>query len=220
MRGPFRCDPTPVRRVAGAPGGIRADAGAQLAPVGDEVLVALLRAVNVGGRTVRSADLKAAATELGHTRVATYAASGNAVLVPAPDADPATIGQRLSRALGRQAGIAVPVVTRSAGQWDRLVADVPCPEPAADDPSRLTVVVWDGTPDPDSVAGFDPERYGEEEVTWHGDETYVFYPHGIGRSRLTLDVLIRAAGLVGTARNWRTVLALQALADERRARRD
>jgi len=180
------------------------------------VLVALLRAVNVGGRTVRSADLRAAAIDLGHTQVVTYAASGNVVLVPPPDADPSTIGTRLSRALGRQVGFAVPVLTRTADEWDRIVADVPYPEHAADDPSRLTVVVWDGTPDPDAVAAFDPSRYGEEEVVWHGDEAYVFYPHGIGRSRLTLDVLSRDAGTVGTARNWRTVLALQALADERR----
>jgi len=181
-----------------------------------DALVALLRAVNVGGRTVRSADLRAAAADLGHTQVATYAASGNLVLVPAPDADLLTIGQRLSRALGRQVGFAVPVVTRSAAAWDRIVADVPCPEHATEDPSRLTVVVWDGTPDPEAVAGFDPGRYGEEEVVWHGDEAYVYYPHGIGRSRLTLDVLSREAGLVGTARNWRTVLALQQLAAERR----
>lgn len=181
-----------------------------------DVLIALLRAVNLGGRTVRSTDLKAAATELGHSEVTTYAASGNLVLVPAPDADPATVGVRLSRALGRQVGFAVPVVTRTADAWDRVVADVPCPDHAADDPSRLTVVVWDGVPDAEAVATFDPKRYGEEEVVWHGGETYVYYPHGIGRSRLTLDVLSREAGLVGTARNWRTVLALQALADERR----
>ena len=201
----------PGPSVGGTP-----EAGAPQLPVMGDALVALLRAVNVGGRTVRSADLRAAAADLGHTQVATYAASGNLVLVPAPDADPLTIGQRLSRALGRQVGFAVPVVTRSAAAWDRIVADVPCPEHATDDPSRLTVVVWDGTPDPEAVAGFDPGRYGEEEVVWHGDEAYVYYPHGIGRSRLTLDVLSREAGLVGTARNWRTVLALQQLAAERR----
>lgn len=182
-----------------------------------DVLVALLRAVNVGGRTVRSADLRAAAAELGHSRVATYAASGNAVLVPAPDADPATIAPRLARALGRQVGFSVSVLTRTADEWERVVADVPCPEHAADDPSRLTVVFWDGPPDPDAAAAFDPSRYGEEEVAWHGSEAYVYYPHGIGRSRLTLDVLSREAGRVGTARNWRTVLALQALAAERRS---
>ena len=181
-----------------------------------EVMVALLRAVNVGGRTVRSADLRNAAAELGHTRVATYAASGNAVLVPAPDADPETIGPRLSRALGRIAGFTVPVLTRTGTQWDRLVADVPFAEHASDDPSRLTVICWEGTPDDETVGTFDASRYGEEEVAWHGDETYVYYPHGIGRSRLTIDVLSRAAGRVGTGRNWRTVLALQALVDERR----
>lgn len=181
-----------------------------------EVTVALLRAVNVGGRQVRSADLRAAATELGHERVATYAASGNVVLVPAPDSEPGTIGPRLSRALGRLSGLTVPVLTRTGTQWDRLVADVPFSEHAVDDPSRLTVICWEGTPDEETVGSFDATRYGEEEVAWHGDETYVYYPHGIGRSRLTLDVLSRAAGRVGTARNWRTVLALQALVDERR----
>ncbi len=181
-----------------------------------EVTVALLRAVNVGGRLVRSADLRAAAAELGHERVATYAASGNVVLVPSADGDPSTIGPRLSRALGRLCGFAVPVLTRTGTQWDRLVADVPFGEHAADDPSRLTVVCWEGLPDEETVASFDPARYGEEEVAWHGEETYVYYPHGIGRSRLTLDVLSRAAGRVGTGRNWRTVLALQALVDERR----
>lgn len=183
---------------------------------GDDVVVALLRAVNVGGVAVRSADLRAAAAELGHTRVATYAASGNAVFVRAPDAECATIAPRLSRALGRQAGVSVTVLHRSGEAWARLVSDLPFPEHAIDAPSRLALVCWDGTPDADAVAAFDPARYGEEEVAWRGDEAYVYYPHGIGRSRLTLDVLSRAAGRVGTARNWRTVEALGALVDERR----
>jgi uncharacterized protein (DUF1697 family) len=138
------------------------------------------------------------------------------VFVPPPDADRGTLADRLSRALGRVSGAHASVVLRTGTAWDGIVAGVPFAEHAADDPSRLTVVCWDGTPDADAVAAFEPARYGEEEVAWHGDETYVYYPHGIGRSRLTLQVLSRTAGRVGTARNWRTAQALLALVDERR----
>lgn len=183
---------------------------------GAEPVVALLRAVNVGGRTVRGAELREAAEALGHSRVTSYVNSGNLVLVPAGPAE--EVGPGLSAALEERYGFPVPVVTRTAGQWDRVVAALPFAEAARGDPAHVAVVAWDRTPDAATVRAFDPTALGDELVVWHGDEAYVLYPHGQGRSRLTLTVLERAAGRrVGTARNWRTALALQALAHERLA---
>ncbi|WP_019136588.1 DUF1697 domain-containing protein [Cellulomonas massiliensis] len=183
---------------------------------GAEPVVALLRAVNVGGRTVRAAELRETAEALGHTRVTSYVTSGNLVLLPAGAAD--EVGPGLSAALEQRYGFAVPVVTRTASRWDRVVAALPFAEAAREDPAHVVVVTWDRTPDAASVRAFDPTALGDELVVWHRDETYVLYPHGQGRSRLTLAVLEKAAGgRVGTARNWRTALALQALAHERLA---
>jgi len=174
-------------------------------------VIALLRAVNVGGRTVTSARLKAVAADLGHTAVATYANSGNLVLVPPGPTDVAT---ELSAALADEFGFEVPVLARSLQEWDSVVERVPFTTEVEDDPAHLVAVFWDG-PVLKSAREFDPARYGRETVTWSERETYAYYPDGQGRSKLTIDVLSKAAGRVGTARNWNTVLALQRLARER-----
>jgi uncharacterized protein (DUF1697 family) len=42
---------------------------------------------------------------------------------------------------------------------------------------------------------------------------YIVYPDGIGRSRLTNQLIEKMLGTRGTGRNWNTVLKLDALAD-------
>ena len=175
------------------------------------VVVGLLRAVNVGGRTLTSARLRAVAEGLGYLGVRTYVNSGN-VVVAAPH-DEVRVAQDLSRALSAEAGFAVEVVTRTAAQWHAVVAGLPFEDAARDDPSHVVVVAWDG-PAADGAAEADLSRYGDERLAWRGTELYVHYVHGIGRSRLTLPVLERTAGRTGTARNWNSVRKLDALALE------
>jgi uncharacterized protein (DUF1697 family) len=177
--------------------------------VTERVLV-LLRAVNVGGTgMLPMADLRAAATDLGHTDVATHLATGNLLLTPAPGS-PATadaLAERLTADLGERLGRPVTLTVRTADELDDVVAANPYPDAAADDPAHLVVVFLDGPAAPDGAA--DLATYGRERATWRGREGYVHYPDGIGRSKVTAGVLDRLAGRRGTGRNWRTVLALQ-----------
>ncbi len=177
------------------------------------VVIALLRAVNVGGRTLTSAQLKAVAAASGYREAVTYVNSGN--LVAVADSSPDDVAAELSRALSDEAGFAVRVVARSAERWARLVERLPFPDEARDDPSHLVAVCWDG-PAQDGAADFVASKRGGERLVWDGDVLYAYYPDGIGRSKLTLAILEKAAGRTGTARNWNTVLALARLADERR----
>jgi uncharacterized protein (DUF1697 family) len=188
----------------------------------DHRVLVLLRAVNVGGAsTLPMADLRAAATALGHTDVATHLASGNLLLTPAPGS-PATAGglaARLTTELTDRLGRPLALTVRTRAQVDDVVAANPYPEVAAEDPSHLVVVFFDGpAPRPDPSDGRDSavppgavdlERYGHERGTWRGSEAYLHYPDGIGRSKVTAAVIDRLAGRSGTGRNWRTVLALQ-----------
>ncbi len=180
-----------------------------------EPVVALLRAVNVGGTgKVAMADLRRAAEDLGHTAVATYLSSGNLVLVPA-DASPtrpAALAQALTTALADRLGRPLPLTVRTRSELDDVVARNPHGAVAEQDPSRLLVVFFD---EPVGSPTLDTSRYGPESVVWSGAEAYIHYPEGVGRSRLTGDVLARATGGPGTGRNWRTVLALQRLLHDR-----
>src|SRR3954453_22972398 len=174
-------------------------------------VIALLRAVNVGGRKVTSPQLKQVATALGHTSVTTYVNSGNLVLVAASGAD---VAAGLSAGFADEFGFDIPVIARTLQEWDAVVDGVPFTTEVSQAPAHLVAVFWDG-PVAATAKGFDPTRYGRETVAWAARETYAYYPDGQGRPKLTIDVLSRAAGRVGTARNWNTVLALQKLARER-----
>lgn len=179
-------------------------------------VAALLRGVNVGGRrTVPMARLRGVVEGLGHERVATHLNSGNVVLVAPGDPPPERLGAELEAALADDLGFDVDVVVRSRAELDAIVAGNPFADAAAEDPARVLVTFWarDVTPG----ASFDPSAYGREQVRWTTREAYVHYADGMGRSRLTPDVLARAAGSAGTGRNWRTVLALQGMLAERDA---
>ncbi|CAM5781747.1 DUF1697 domain-containing protein [Cellulomonas persica] len=177
-----------------------------------DVVVGLLRAVNVGGRKLTSAQLRETAERLGYTDVKTYVNSGNVVLASSVSA--AQVADALSAALTAEAGFAVPVITRTAREWHAIVEALPFPDEARDDPSHLVVVTWDGSVSA-SAQSFDPARYGPERLQWRSHELYAYYPDGQGRSKLTLPILEKAAGRRGTARNWNTALALDALVRER-----
>ncbi|HET8971140.1 MAG TPA: DUF1697 domain-containing protein [Candidatus Nanopelagicales bacterium] len=172
--------------------------------------VVLLRAVNVGGRSVKMADLRKVLTGLGYDDVRTYLQSGNAVIT-APRAAPASVAAKIEPALQQAFGLQIQVVVLTAAQLDGVVAANPFGE-VESEPTKL-VVDFIGEPFPRT--GGDTLDLGDlPERGERGDGVvYLHFPDGQGRSKLTPAVLSRAlGGRWGTARNWRTVLALQALA--------
>ncbi len=54
---------------------------------------------------------------------------------------------------------------------------------------------------------------GPERVDIVANTAYLFYPDGMGRSKLTITMIEKKLGARGSARNWNTVLKLLALAN-------
>jgi uncharacterized protein (DUF1697 family) len=74
-----------------------------------------------------------------------------------------------------------------------------------------------GKPEAGAKAALAKVYSGPEEVEIVGQDAYITYPKGIGKSKLTNALLEKHLGVAGTARNWNTVTKLLALADTRRA---
>ena len=87
--------------------------------------VALLRGINVGGRTlVKMADLKTCFEELGFARVSTYIASGN-VLFESDEDDAVALATRIESAIERQFELPVKVVVLDAKAYATIVKAIP-----------------------------------------------------------------------------------------------
>lgn len=86
------------------------------------VHVALLRAVNVGGRTCRMADLRAHLTEAGFTDVETHIQTGN-VRVRSSLRSSAAVGRRIEEVLAERCGFDVPAVVVTTEELRQSLED-------------------------------------------------------------------------------------------------
>jgi uncharacterized protein (DUF1697 family) len=172
------------------------------------VYVGLLRGVNVGtGTKLPMADLRAAAEGCGFTDVRTYVQSGNVVFRTSGSG--AAVASSLRAAVREVAPHLDPAVAlRTATRLQAVVDGCPFPDPAK---VHVTFLVEGARPRP-LPEGLD--RFAPEAVVVHGREVYLFLPDGIGRSKLAAALTRGGAGAEGTTRNWRTVTALLAMAQE------
>lgn len=171
--------------------------------------MALLRGINVGGKTTLSMDaVREVAEKLGYRDVRTYLQTGNIVL--STRVAPTKVARDLAKKIGDLGGIAPDVAVRSHAQLAETVAASPFVA-RDEDPAKLHVVFL---LDPDAKSGTleDLARNPGEEVVAVGSELHLLLPKGVGRSPLALAVAKR--GPQGTMRNWRTVTKLLAMAEE------
>ena len=83
---------------------------------------AFLRGVNLGKRTVKSAELKSAFEAMGFTEVKTLLASGNVLF----DAKPSKgLKAKIEAGLKEQFGFAIGTVLRSVDELEAMVASDP-----------------------------------------------------------------------------------------------
>jgi uncharacterized protein (DUF1697 family) len=174
--------------------------------------VAFLRAVNVGGKTLAMADLRAFAASLGLGNPRTLLQSGN--LLFAAGKRPGDLEALFERGAAKRLGVTTEFFVRSAREVAAIIAANPFPAAARRDPARLLVMFLKEKPRADAVETLRAAIKGRETVAADGRQLYIVYPDGIGRSKLTGGVIEKTLATRGTGRNWNTVLKLAAAVGE------
>lgn len=176
-------------------------------------VIVLLRAVNVGGCVLKMADLQDVLASCGGRDAKTLLQSGNAVC-EVTSAGGAARDRKLEAAiegeLTSRVKIASDVFVRTADEWDDSIAANPFEE-VKTDPAHMVLMTLKSAANAAAVQAVENAIKGRERVHAHGRSLYVVYPDGIGTSKLTNAAIEKALGIRGTARNWNTVLKLQAL---------
>jgi uncharacterized protein (DUF1697 family) len=172
--------------------------------------VALLRGINVGrNKRIAMADLRALVEALGYEDVRTHLQSGNVVLTAS--VSPVRVAKAIADALGSKLGVDVRVLVRTERELASVVERNPLAA-VATDPARLLVTFLSGKPDPKRLRALAPADF-EPDVFRAGDrEIYVWCPNGYAGTKLSHSFWEKQLGLIGTARNWRTVKRLLELA--------
>lgn len=173
--------------------------------------IALLRGINVGGhRMVAMADLRAFLVGLGLEDVVTLLQSGN-VVFKSKAKSAAKLEQLLETEAARLLELSTPFIVRSAEEWREAVAANPFPDQAKKDPARLAVMFAKDKLSESRVEELRKSIRGPEIIGAAGKQLYAIYPDGMGRSKLTINLVEAKLGTRVTARNWNTVLKLREL---------
>lgn len=171
---------------------------------------ALLRGVNVGSTRLAMADLRRLVADLGHEDVKTYLQSGNVVFTSAPTKNE-ILAEGIERRLADELGLRAPVLVRSGTEL-AAVADTSPYAKKQDDQTRVLVVFLSATPTASRVKELVLPTGENIEYEVIGRELHLHFPDGgYGRTKFTTAYLEKKLGVVATARNWKSVLALRDL---------
>lgn len=174
-------------------------------------LVSLLRGINVGGnRKIRMAELQALYESLGFTSVRTLLQSGN-VIFDSASADTDQVATTIETGIQHQFGFEVRVIIRTADDWQSVVTHHPFSAEQLAEPGKILVTFLHQAPDDAALAALRTAQPGPEIIHSHARELYIFYPDGMGRSKLDNSLIERRLGCAATGRNWNTVNKILAL---------
>lgn len=172
--------------------------------------VALLRGINVGkAKRIAMADLRGLLEALGHSNVRTLLNSGNAVFEAPSRGSAPGIASAIERKIADRLGLQVPVIVLKASELNRVVEENPLLQASSDPPRFLVAFLRDkkalAAAEALTSGSWAPDAYAVGTRA-----AYLWCASGIIESRL-IQAFARATGDAATARNWATVLKLQAM---------
>jgi uncharacterized protein (DUF1697 family) len=175
------------------------------------VYVAMLRGVNAGGNPLKMEWLREACAELGFGEVRTYLQSGNVVLSSRLGAE--ALAKKLKAAIDGKTRLPVPVVVRTAGEMEQVVAANPFLKQKGIDTTKLHVTFLERPTAKPDTAKLDKLAGTRDEYRLARREVYLHCPINYGQSKLVNTALEKILGSA-TTRNWNTTTTLAAMANE------
>jgi uncharacterized protein (DUF1697 family) len=167
-------------------------------------MAALVRGINVGGKSVKMDRLAASFEALGFTNVSTYIQSGN-VVFKGRVSGTGTVAARIAARIRRDFGFDVAVLLRSATELAGISEHNPLAKSEGLDPAWLHVTFLAEKAPASAAEILAPLAGPGERVHVMGREVYLYCPGGYGNTKLSNGAIEKKLGLFATTRNWKTV---------------
>ena len=172
-------------------------------------LIAFLRAVNVGGRVVKMADLKRIFESVGLSNVETFIASGN-VVFETKSKDLAALERKIEKALQEGFGFKVDTFLRTEAEVAAIAAHQAFPQAAIDRAAAFNIGFLGNKLDATSQKKLMALRSHIDDLHVHEREVYWLCRVNQNDSKFSNAVLEKTLGGPSTIRGVNTVRKLAA----------
>ena len=168
--------------------------------------IAFLRAINVGGRFAKMADLRAGLAPKGFDEVESYIQSGN-LRFTSNLGSAAAVEVALEPALEELCGFTVSTIVRTPVQVAELASYGRGRSNLLEGEPRRYVTFLKDDPSDDFAATMNGWDVAGERAHVHGRDVYLWFTHPSHEAKLS-NARIERGGVVATTRDWKVVSAL------------
>lgn len=181
------------------------------------VLISMLRGVNVGPHNrIKMDALRAVYESLKLEDPRTYVQSGN-IIFRTKENSSAKLAKRIQEAIQKKFGCCPDVILRTTDELRKTMAGSPFLQRNLE-PGKILVTFLASDAGPDTQSKLDGLKKYPEEIYLKGQELYIYFPNGAGKSKLPWSQVERLTNVTGTARNWNSVKAMLEIAEEMEAK--
>jgi len=177
----------------------------------------MLRGVNVGGHNKIKMDaLRILYESLKFEDPRTYVQSGNVIFRTKEKSSPA-LAKKIQNTVEREFGFCPEVILRTKDELKKAIAASPFAGRGDFEASKILVTFLACEPGPQAQATLLSLKAHPEELHLKGRELYIYFPDGVGRSKLPWSSVEKLLKTTGTARNWNSVTKMLEIAEEMEA---
>lgn len=178
------------------------------------VLISMLRGVNLGSHNrIKMDDLRALYEFLQLQAPRTYVQSGN-VIFRTKERDIAKLTQKIQEGIGQKFGFRPEVIIRSTEELEQSVVANPFRTRQDVEPAKLLITFLSAEPPLDAKAVLHNLKVQHEELHLIGRQLYIYFPDGVGKSKLPWSSVEKLLKVTGTARNLNSVLKMLEIAKD------
>jgi len=178
------------------------------------VIISMLRGVNVGGHNKIKMDaLRELYESLKLWDAQSYVQSGN-VIFRSDERDISRLTKRIEEGIERKFGFRPDVILRTAAEMREGIARNPFAKRRGIEPNKLLVTFLASDPGEEAREKVRQMKCDPEELRIEGRELYIYFPNGMGRSKLSLARLEKTLKMSGTGRNWNSVTKILEMAEK------
>lgn len=175
-----------------------------------QIYIALLKGINVGGhKKVPMAELRNLLTNSGFQKVQTYIQSGNVVFQSSEKTSDLEI--RIQNLIFNQFGFEVAVIVKTNDELQTIFDGSPF---STEKKVKSYFIMLNKIPEINLVEEVKQIPYENEEIVIKKNCLYFYCPTGFGQTKFNMNTYERKLKVIGTARNYNTMVKLLSLSVE------
>jgi uncharacterized protein (DUF1697 family) len=168
-----------------------------------------------GHNSIKMTDLASLYINLGLRDAETYIQSGNVFFSETGEIPVSALSVSIEQAILERFNYIIPVMIRTNQELSDLFSSNPFLGETDFDPSKMAVLFLHDKPSESQIQKVANIDYPPDKFRIIGREVFLYCPNGFGRTKIYTNFFEKKMGVVGTARNWKTITTILNIAGKK-----